>query len=114
MDKIIFFYFFFCIPFRVSLVILGWYFDKNNRSLELTLAVFTAVFAVAMFLADLGGRQKGTLGQPRWWISSPHAYLFLLYTSTTIMDIPLSFIFLAIDVTISIVIQLSRLYIIER
>lgn len=114
MDRFLFFYFFLCIPVRLSLVIMGWYFDENNRSLELALAGFTAVFAVSMFLADLLERQKGALGQRRWWYSSPHAYLFLLYTATTIADLPLSYIFLAMDVAVSALLQFARIYIIGR
>jgi hypothetical protein len=114
MDKILFYYFFLCIPVRLSLVFMGWYFDENNRSLELVLAGFTAVFALGMFMADIGERQTGFLGQRRWWISSPHAYLFLLYTATTIADIPLSYIFLAVDVMGSVLLQFARIYIIGR
>lgn len=114
MDNILFYYFFLCIPVRLSLVFLGWYFDQNDRSLELVLAVFTAIFALGMFIADIGKRQTGFMGQRRWWISSPHAYLFLLYTATSIVDMPLSYIFLAADVSGSVLVQLTRVYIIGR
>jgi hypothetical protein len=114
MDKAVLYFFLFCIPLRIGLVILGWYFDKYNRDLERVYAYVLLLQITGFFLADLTERPTGTLGQPRWWYSSPHAYIFLVYVALALMDVPNAYIALAFDVAMGLTAQFARLYIIGR
>lgn len=109
-SRTLFYYSLFCIPSRVSLVVIAWFLEKSHRGTleDLFAAFLLAVPTVGFLVSDLIDRQTTFLGNRRWWSSWPHAYIYMVYFLFVMLGLDNAYTLLVVDVFYSIVLQAIR------
>lgn len=112
MDRIRLLYYLICIPVRLLLALLAYYY--HNKFIQNILVIFTCLGGLGfLYLYITNSRSKGAFGQKVWWnhLRLIHGILFISYAIFSKQESLCSryaFIFLLIDVLISIVVVLRR------